>query len=232
MSYPQSTKDQFIALRADGLSYAQCAQQLNVSKHTLINWAKEQKPQLDALRAIHTEALLDQYQLRLHQRIILLAAQYHRVVQTIEKANLLAPGVSSLFTILLKLNTALDKYDIDPANYLLQEPEKNEPTSDLPIQNPKSEIQNSSPPQTLVNPEVIPPNPDPQKTEPKLNHSEVSPSTRTEHVSVSSESDLLNYIDDYFGKYQTYPPEHEIKKLRQTFNRLDRHEAKINRQAS
>ncbi len=175
MSYPQSTKDQFLTLRADGLSYAQCAQQLNVSRHTLINWARECKPQLDALRAIHTEALLDQVQLRLHQRITVLAAQYHRVVQTIEKANLLAPGVSTLFTILLKLNAAIDKYDIDPAS--------------LPIQNRQSKIQNSSnppekteppltqpeplenlEPQALAEKEVTTPNPDPPKTEPKLNY--------------------------------------------------------------
>jgi hypothetical protein len=226
MSYSQSTKDQFLTLRADGLSYAQCAQQLNVSKHTLVNWAKEAKPQLDALRAIHTEALLDQYHLRLEQRIILLAGQYHRVAQTIEKTDLLARGVGTLFTILLKLNTALDKYDLDPANYLLQEPQKTEPpqASEPEPQKPQS--------QSLVNTEVTAQNPDQQKTEPKMNHPEVSSPSSTEHFSISSESDLLNYIDDYFGKYRTYPPEHEIKKLRQTLDRLDRHEAKINRQAS
>jgi hypothetical protein len=226
MSYSQSTRDQFLSLRADGLSYAQCAQQLNVSKHTLVNWAKEVKPQLDALRAIHTESLLDQYQLRLHQRIILLAGLYHRVAQTIEKTDLLTRSVGTLFTILLKLNTALDKYDLDPAAFLIdQEPQKTEPpqVSEPEPQNPQS--------QPLVNAEVTTPNLEPQKTEPKMNHPVSSPSS-TEHFSVSSESDLLNYIDDYFGKYQTYPPEHEIKKLRQTLNRLDRHEAKINRQAS
>jgi hypothetical protein len=226
MSYSQSTKDQFLTLRADGLSYAQCAQQLNVSKHTLVNWAKEAKPQLDALRAIHTEALLDQYHLRLEQRIVLLAGQYHRVAQTIEKTDLLARGVGTLFTILLKLNTALDKYDQDPANYLLQEPQKTEPpqASEPKPQKPQS--------QSLVNTELTAQNLDQQKTEPKMNHPEVSSPSSTEHFSISSESDLLNYIDDYFGKYRTYPPEQEIKKLRQTLDRLDRHEAKINRQAS
>jgi hypothetical protein len=157
--------------------------------------------------------LHDQYHLRLEQRIILLAGQYHRVAQTIEKTDLLARGVGTLFTILLKLNTALDKYDQDPANYLLQEPQKPQP-------------------QSLVNTELTAQNLNQQKTEPKMNHPEVSSPSSTEHFSVSSESDLLNYIDDYFGKYRTYPPEQEIKKLRQTLDKLDRHEAKINRQAS
>ncbi len=116
MSYSQSVKDQFLSLRADGLSYAQCANQLHVSRHTLIVWAKEMKPHLDAMQAVRTEELLDQVQLRLDQRILLLAALYHKVRQTIESANLLAPGIPRLFTILLKLNTALDKYEITPAS--------------------------------------------------------------------------------------------------------------------
>ncbi len=188
MSYPQSTKDQFLTLRADGLSYAQCAQQLNVSRHTLITWAKEMKPQLDAIRAIHTESLLDQVQLRLHQRIILLAAQYHRVVQTIEKANLLAPGVSTLFTILLKLNAALDKYDIDPASLPIRENQcesVSKPSSNLPIENCTT-LEKTEPPitqpelaentelQPITNKELTTPNPTPPKTEPKLNHPEVT----------------------------------------------------------
>jgi hypothetical protein len=62
MSYPQSTKDQFLTLRAEGHTYAQIAKELKVSRHTLIVWGKTCKVHLDADRAIDQEALLDQLQ--------------------------------------------------------------------------------------------------------------------------------------------------------------------------
>ncbi len=189
MSYSQSTRDQFLTLRADGLSYAQCAKQLQVSRHTLILWAKEMKPHLDALRTIRTEELLDQVQLRLEQRIILLAGFYHKVCQTIEKANLLSPGIPRLFTILLKLNSALDKYEITPASSSpltarlagradLPTPETEQvlnidPGKIEPPPTPEQETENSQP-QTPANTELKTPIPEPEKTEPKLNHPEDS----------------------------------------------------------
>ncbi len=225
MSYPQSTRDQFVSLRADGLSYAQCAKQLNVSRHTLIIWAKEMKPDLDALRAVRTEELLEQVQLRVEERIILLAGFYHKVCQTIENTSLLSPGIPRLFTILLKLNAALDKYDMDPASSPLTarlagrsessiheteqipniDPEKTEPP-----QNPEPETQKSLS-QPLANSEL-------EKTEPKLNHPEIS------SLSIQNpKSKIQNLLP---------PSDQELEKLNKLLRRIDRAEAKIDRQAS
>jgi hypothetical protein len=188
MSYPQSTRDQFLSLRADGLSYAQCAKQLNVSRHTLILWAKEMKPDLDALRSVRTEELLEQVQLRVDQRIILLAGFYHKVCQTIENTSLLSRGIAPLFNILLKLNAALDKYEVDPASLKLTarlagraEPSTAETEPPPEIVHEKTEPPLTSepeapiaPPQPLINSELATPIPEPEKTEPKLNHPEFS----------------------------------------------------------
>ncbi len=223
MSYPQSTRDQFVSLRADGLSYAQCAKQLNVSRHTLIIWAKEVKPDLDALRAVRTEELLEQVQLRVEERIILLAGFYHKVCQTIENTSLLSPGIPRLFTILLKLNSALDKYEMNPASPLTArlagraessinespqipnpDPQKTEPppTPEQETENPVS--------QPLANTQLETPISEPPKTEPKLNHPESSLS-------------IQNLLP---------PSDQELEKLNKLLRRLDRAEAKINRQAS
>ena len=115
MSYPQSVKDQFLTLRTEGHSYARIAPVLKVSRHTLILWGKAYKVQIDADRAVDQEELVNTLQLRRIQRLTLPAELYHRICRTIEKADLMAKGVGPLVTILLKLNTAIETYDIDPA---------------------------------------------------------------------------------------------------------------------
>jgi hypothetical protein len=140
---------------------------------------------------------------------------------------------------------------------------------------PESPLSNEEPPKTepplapesetpitasqpLVNTEFETPIPEPQKTEPKLNHPESSsPSAheqqrttvpelpplpicenQCESVSEPSSSlsglepELLDYITYYRNKYHTDPPEQELEKVRRTLNRINRAESKINRQAS
>ena len=46
MSYPKSKKNDFIELRAEGLSYLTIAKKLKVSKSTLFEWGKEFKDQI------------------------------------------------------------------------------------------------------------------------------------------------------------------------------------------
>jgi hypothetical protein len=233
MSYPQSVKDQFLALRADGLSYAQCAKQLQVSRHTLIIWAKELKPHLDALRAIRTEELLEQVQLRLEERIILLAGFYHKVCQTIENASLLAPGIPRLFTLLLKLNSALDKYEMASASPPLTArlASRAEPSIENTPQIPDTDSQKIEPPQNvepepekscsqpLANAEL-------EKTEPKLNHPEVS-SLPIQSLSPAPTGDPKSKIQNH-----TPPSAHDLQKLNKIMDRIDRAEAKIDRRAS
>lgn len=55
--YNNETKDRFIELRADGLSLAEIAQQLNISKRTLVNWNRNLHSEIRALRAVQIEDL-------------------------------------------------------------------------------------------------------------------------------------------------------------------------------
>lgn len=56
-------KNQFVELRAKGLSYDKIAQELRVTKQTLINWSKEYQYDILNLRKIEKEALLERLEL-------------------------------------------------------------------------------------------------------------------------------------------------------------------------
>jgi transcriptional regulator with XRE-family HTH domain len=51
----------FIELRAKGMSYQAIAEQINISKPTLLGWAKDFDTQIKEQRAIELQALLERY---------------------------------------------------------------------------------------------------------------------------------------------------------------------------
>lgn len=68
-------KEQFIELRAKNLSFAKIAEQIDVSKPTLISWSKNLQKEITNLKAIELEALQEQYYVAKKQRITLLGEQ-------------------------------------------------------------------------------------------------------------------------------------------------------------
>ena len=57
----QETKEGFVELRAKGWSFDRIAQELRVSKQTLINWRREFALQISNLKAIELEALREKF---------------------------------------------------------------------------------------------------------------------------------------------------------------------------
>jgi len=55
----EETIARFIHLRAQGLSFARIATELNVSKPTLINWGRQFQFEIQNLRSVETEALAE-----------------------------------------------------------------------------------------------------------------------------------------------------------------------------
>jgi len=58
--HPLTTKSQFIELRAQDLSLASIAEQLNVAPSTLLAWQHELQPQIDNERSFFLDALHEQ----------------------------------------------------------------------------------------------------------------------------------------------------------------------------
>ena len=65
----QKTKEKFVELRAEGLSFDKIAQRINVSKPTLLNWNKELNSRIEELKSIRYEEILEKFKATKEKRI-------------------------------------------------------------------------------------------------------------------------------------------------------------------
>ena len=103
----QKTKERFIELRAEGLSYQKIAQQLKVSKQTLIAWSKELNHDIANLKAIRIEAILEEYCVFREKRIELLGNKLKGLITELDKRDLIQIPTEKLFELVLKYGKAL-----------------------------------------------------------------------------------------------------------------------------
>ena len=92
-------KQEFIELRAKGISFAKISEQISVSKPTLIEWSKELELEVSNLKAIEMEALYEQHQLNKEARIKRLSQQLNKLETEIESRNLADIPTSKLFDL-------------------------------------------------------------------------------------------------------------------------------------
>jgi hypothetical protein len=126
MSIEQPVKDRFIELRAQGLTYDLIAQELNVSKRTLVFWNRALKAQIDLFRAAHLESLLDQYCALRERRIELFGKKLQDLTQNLDDRNLYDLPTAKLFNLVLRYAGALKKEEAEVQNML------DTPQEDLP----------------------------------------------------------------------------------------------------
>ena len=110
------TKERFIELRASGLSYDKIAKELQVSKVTLIAWAREFELELSNLRAIELESLLESYYLTRVKRIELLGERLKALKAELESRDLRDVPTAKLFILFTKC------YELLKAEVLESEP--------------------------------------------------------------------------------------------------------------
>jgi DNA-binding XRE family transcriptional regulator len=84
----QKTKQQFVELRAEGMSYDKIAKKLKVSKTTLIAWSREHEVDIDNLRTIATESLQERYKVGQQHRLELWSEQLEMVRQELKTRGL------------------------------------------------------------------------------------------------------------------------------------------------
>lgn len=64
-----NTINQFIILRADGLSFSDICGKLNISKGTCSKWQREHQAEIDALRAANFQSIIDECHLGAADRL-------------------------------------------------------------------------------------------------------------------------------------------------------------------
>jgi len=74
--HSRSTRDEFLKLRLQGLSFAAIGRRLHVSKPTLIAWSKQSKPLLDDAMARHRFTRIDDAASRLSAQLAALKRKH------------------------------------------------------------------------------------------------------------------------------------------------------------
>lgn len=106
-----ATKDQFVELRARGISFATISTQLNVSKGTLVAWSKDLKDHLANMRQIELEATREKYRMGAERRMESFARQLESVEAELSTRPLATVPTERLFDMFVKLNHELTAMD-------------------------------------------------------------------------------------------------------------------------
>jgi len=103
----QETKSKFVELRAKGWSFERIANELNLSKPTLINWGKELELDIRNLKAIELESLQERFYMRKAQRIELFGEKLQAVKSELDKRDLSQLPTDKFFDLFIKYATLL-----------------------------------------------------------------------------------------------------------------------------
>jgi transcriptional regulator with XRE-family HTH domain len=93
------TKDRFVELRAQGLPLAKIADEIGVSKTTLVNWAQELQEEIDNLRSVELEALYDKYYLSARKKVEFFGDVLSRIQRELETRDLSEVPTEKLFAM-------------------------------------------------------------------------------------------------------------------------------------
>jgi len=108
------TKERFILLRAQGRSFKSIAEQLKVSKQTLINWSKEFESEISNLRAIELEALQEKFYLSREKRIELFGERLQAMRDELGKRDLSEISTEKLLLLFTRLTSLMKAETIEP----------------------------------------------------------------------------------------------------------------------
>lgn len=96
--YDSKTQQQFVELRMRGVSYARIAEELKVSRRTLIEWGRKFQFEIHNGRIVEREALRERYLASTEEQVRRLGEQLQRVEAELAKRDLAELSTMRLFT--------------------------------------------------------------------------------------------------------------------------------------
>ena len=109
-------QSKFVELRAAGQSYNKIANELSVSKSTLIKWSKEFSNDIKNEKALAMESIREEYLLGREHRLRVLGTQLNQITKEILKRDLTEVPTWRLYEIQRKVIYEIEK---DPAEVKL-----------------------------------------------------------------------------------------------------------------
>lgn len=109
MSKTLDEKQQFIELRAKGYSYQKIADELGVSKPTLMDWSKDDQTSKDIhnQRTLYLDELQEKYAMTKHHRIAVFGEVLNRAKEELDKRDLSEMSTDKLIAMVIKLSDTL-----------------------------------------------------------------------------------------------------------------------------
>lgn len=109
MSKTLDDKEQFIELRAKGYSYQKIADELGISKPTLIDWSKDEQTSKDIhnQRTLYIDELQEKYAMTKRHRIAVFGEVLSRAKAELDKRDLSEMSTDKLVTMVIKLSDTL-----------------------------------------------------------------------------------------------------------------------------
>lgn len=109
-------KEKFVELRAKGLSFAKIADELSVSKPTLINWSQELKDDISNMETIQRDSFYEKYRIDKLKRVEVFSEELEKVWVEFRKRDLSGVPTDKLFLLLTKLQQTLDS-EVTPTRF-------------------------------------------------------------------------------------------------------------------
>lgn len=105
------TKDRFVELRAIGWSFERIANELSVSKTTLVSWSKDLSREIANLRALELDAIQKKYLLQKEQRLKFLGELLEKLHQELLSRKMAGVPTDKLIEIFLKIAAVHNRED-------------------------------------------------------------------------------------------------------------------------
>ena len=108
------TKQQFIELRAKGLSFDKIAKEMSKSKQTLIDWSRDLSGEIANLKAIQLEEMYQSYHLLKENRLQTLGTLLNKIKAEVDKRDFTDIPTDKLLDLLLKYNSKVAEELVEP----------------------------------------------------------------------------------------------------------------------
>ncbi|MBD3290953.1 hypothetical protein GF337_19255 [candidate division KSB1 bacterium] len=102
-------KEQFIELRAEGASFDSCARELGKSKTTLIKWQRELDTEIENMKYLNTQYILEKYKITNEKKIEFYSEQLDRIHKALAKINYEELSVKDLLALKEKFENCLEE---------------------------------------------------------------------------------------------------------------------------
>jgi len=102
------TKHRFVELRAQGKSLRTASDELGIGMQTAVRWERELKEQIENLKTMELDALLERHRLTVQAQIERYGVELTRVTDELQKRDLAGVPTPKLYDIMIKLHARVD----------------------------------------------------------------------------------------------------------------------------